>query len=208
MACTKKLFLLSIFIITTISIFTTVNNSSIGTESTDYNSEKLSYKVKSRFDRYSILNNKEFLFYRGTRQILQDEFISLTADTTLIENKKHQDEAKKVGLGLAIGFGVTGVIFLIPTIVYLNSKINVPIFTEPYTATGLAMLALTLFSFTSVIVDLFIMSAVVYYYRNDEKSIRSAIDKYNEQLAVKYKLIPDISFDNSSQLNFTASIRF
>ncbi len=173
----------------------------------EYRSNMITYSFKERFDQMNPLNIKEFYFYRGTEQITRDQLIEITGDETLIYIDEQIKDTELAGYGTAIGLGVTAVAFLIPSIAFFNTKINVPIFTEPYSITGLATLALTILSIIALIVDVSVTGAILYDLRYNERRIKAVIDRYNETLAAKYQLIPDIGVDANSNLDLSAIMR-
>lgn len=172
-----------------------------------YKNQKLSYSFEKQFNEMYPIDIKKFSFKQGDKEISFDEIINLTRDAGLLKNMTLLKKAKIAGFTSAIILGSLTVGFLIPSIVFLAKETNYYLIPDNYALTGIAMVILCGLSFIALIVDFVVTFSLIYKYRYNEKSIKQAIDNYNEKLARKYGIIPDISYFNNSSLFVGARIK-
>jgi hypothetical protein len=170
-----------------------------------YNDEKISYEAKQEFDELYPLNINNFYFFKGEKKITFKEFLDLSKDPYLL---KFQEKVKKVrltGFSTAIISGVVGSIFLIPGIIFITSESNFSPIDQSYFFTGVGMIGAAGLSGLIALIDLIVTFSLLHKFQYSEYAVKQAVERYNENLRVKLKIMPELSFNND---NFTIGLNF
>jgi hypothetical protein len=208
----KKIFIFALFLFLTSSLYCAEKTDKTENEK-QYENEKITFEVTSKFDQMMPLNPKEFRMFKGNSRLTLDDFISLSNDPLLLKNI---EKVKKIKLAGFTAIGLSGgatLCFLIPAIVFTVLMNTYKV--EPwayavdygYVLSGIMMYAMTAASVLAIIVELTVVFSLIYTFSYNEHSVRQAVDKYNEDLRKKLGIIPDLSMKRGN-MEFSLSYRF
>lgn len=198
----KRSFKLLFIILFSFSSFIFINAS----EKEEYNKEKITLEVESKFDVMYPLNTKLFHLQKGNERITLDEFIALSNDPLLLHNKEKVKKIKIAGFTTAGVSGGAMLAFLIPGIVFSVNLANYGTYDEAYVLTGVGMFVSSVASLAVLLIDIVITFSLLYKFKYNEHAVREAVEKYNRGLARKLGILPDISFKNND-LRFGFSLK-
>jgi hypothetical protein len=163
-----------------------------------YNEDKITYETKQEFDPLYPLNINNFYFYKGDKRLSFNEFLDLSKDPYLIKNQEKVKKIKLAGHTTAIVSSIAGAAFLIPGIIFIVNQTNYRPVDGSYLLSGVGMIAMTGVSGLVLIIDLIVTYSLLYKFQFNEYAVKQAVERYNENLRMKLKIVPELSYQNDN----------
>jgi len=196
-------------------------------DNSKYENEKISLEINKYFDVLYPGDSKNFIIYKGNKQITKEYFVALSNDEVLIKNQKYVKKTKLAGFISSSIFGAASLTFFIPSVVFfgvetyfyrtqtnyqnLGYQSWIDFFSakySPYILSGLSCMVSSAACFLFMIIDLAITFGIIHNYQSNEKIYKDAIEKYNEKLRKKFNIKPDLDIDYKQTVNLGLTIRF
>lgn len=169
-----------------------------------YLKEKIALEITKEFDVLYPLDINIFTFKRGGEKLTFNDFLTISQDELLLKNQARIKKIRAAGFATAGVFGGCSVAFLIPSVIFVANMTNYNPIDDAYIFSGVASFILMGVSLVGLFIDLIVTFSLLYKYQFNEYMIKSAVERYNENLMKKLGITPDLTFKDD---NISLSLR-